>query len=64
MSVAIIMDENRTNYILRNAKMSMEVEGFVIDSELEEIGRKILAGDIDVRDYIEQIKQEAMEYAV
>ena len=57
------MDEHKVEKILRNAKTSMEVEGFVIDKELEEIGRKILTGELKLKDYIEQVKREAMRYA-
>ena len=57
------MDEQKIEKILKNAKMSMETEGFVIDKELEEVGRKILVGEINIKDYIEQVKHEAMGYA-
>ena len=57
------MDEEKINKILRNAKTSMEVEGFVIDEELEGIGRKIVTGELKLKDYIEQVKREAMRYA-
>ena len=57
------MDEQNINKILRNAKTSMEVEGFVIDEELEEIGRKIVTGELSINDYvanyIAQYKQKA-----
>ena len=49
--------------ILRNAKAIMEVEGFVIDEELEDVGRKILTGELNLNDYIEQVKLEAMKHA-
>jgi len=55
--------ENKIEKILKNAKTSMEIEGFVIDKELEETGRKILKGEINIKDYIEQVKREAMRYA-
>ena len=48
---------------MKNAKISMEIEGFVIDNELEEIGRKILKGELNIDDYTEQVKREAMRYA-
>ena len=57
------MDEHKVEKILRSAKTSMEVEGFVIDKELEKIGRKILTGELKLKDYIEQVKHEAMRYA-
>ncbi|MCL1795163.1 MAG: antitoxin VbhA family protein [Oscillospiraceae bacterium] len=57
------MSEKKLVNILKNAKTSMEIEGFVIDGELEEIGRKILEGEINIREYIEQVKREAMRYA-
>ena len=49
--------------ILKNAKISMEVEGFTISSELEETGRKILNGEINIDDYINQCKQKAAKIA-
>ena len=57
------MSENKLEHILKNAKTSMEIEGFIIDKELEETGRKILKGEINIKDYIEQVKREAMRYA-
>ena len=41
----------------------MEIEGFTIDEELEETGRRILAGEIKREDYIESVKQKAWRYA-
>jgi hypothetical protein len=57
------MTANHIERILRNAKTSMEVEGFTIDRELEETGRKILTGEIALQDYIEQVKREAVRLA-
>ena len=57
------MDEKKIDYIIRNAKRSMEIEGFVIDAELEGIVRSILNGELSKKDYIEQVKLEAMRYA-
>jgi hypothetical protein len=57
------MSEKKLVNILKNAKTSMEIEGFVIDGELEETGHKILEGEINIREYIEQVKREAMRYA-
>ena len=57
------MTEHKIEKNLKNAKISMEIEGFIIDRELEETGRKILKGEIKIRDYIEQVKREAMRYA-
>ena len=58
------MTEKKLEKILKNAKISMEIEGFVIDHELEEIGRKIVTGKLNIDDYIEnyiaQYKQKAM----
>ena len=57
------MNEQKISKILRNAKTSMEVEGFVIDKELEEIGRKIVSGELNINDYVSnyiaQYKQNA-----
>ena len=61
------MSDKKIERILKNAKTSMEIEGFVIDKELEEIGRKILKGELDIDDYtanyIAQVKREAVRYA-
>ena len=46
------MSEIKINKILKNAKISMEIEGFVIDKELEETGRKILKGELNLNDYV------------
>lgn len=46
------MEAARVEKILRNTKHSMEVEGFTIDAELENVGRKILTGELDVEDYV------------
>ena len=47
--------------ILKSTRTSMEIEGFVISSELEETGRKILMGELDIDTYINQCKQKAMK---
>ena len=61
------MDKQKIDYVIRNAKRSMEIEGFVIDEELEEIGRKILSGELSINDYvadyIAQYKQNAAAQA-
>ena len=57
------MNTAKIDKILRSTKRSMEIEGFVIDSELEETGRKILTGELNIKDYIAQVKLEAMRYA-
>ena len=57
------MSDKKLERILKSAKTSMEIEGFVIDKELEETGRKILKGEIKIKDYIEQVKREAARYA-
>ena len=57
------MNDKRIDKILGNVKMSMEMEGFTIDTSLEEVGRKILLGKINHEDYIAQVKQKAMRYA-
>jgi len=41
----------------------MEMEGFAIDKEQEDVGRKILTGEIKLADYIESVKREARKYA-
>ncbi|MCL2045944.1 MAG: antitoxin VbhA family protein [Oscillospiraceae bacterium] len=57
------MNENRIDYIINNAKRSMEVEGFVIDDELERTVRSILNGELTRTEFIEKLKLKAMRYA-
>ncbi|MDR2560078.1 MAG: hypothetical protein LBC86_11150 [Oscillospiraceae bacterium] len=56
------MNTERIEKILKNTKTSMEVEGFTIDHDLEEVGRKIVTGELDVKkcvaDYIEEFKRK------
>jgi hypothetical protein len=57
------VNDERIEMILKNTKFTMEMEGFTIDKEQEDIGRKILTGEIKLADYIESVKREAREYA-
>jgi hypothetical protein len=57
------MSAERIEKILKNTKTSMEVEGFTIDSDLEDVGRGILTGRLKLEDYIAQVKQEALRFA-
>lgn len=57
------MSDERIEKILKNTKFSMEMEGFTIDKELEDVGRKILTGEIKRKDYIESVKQKYQRYA-
>ena len=50
--------------ILKNTKFTMEMEGFAIDQEQEDIGRRILNGELRLADYIESVKQEARRVTV
>jgi len=56
------MSDKKINKILSNVKMSMEMEGFTIDSELENVGRRIISGELDlethIADYIANFKRE------
>jgi hypothetical protein len=56
-------DESKIEKILKSVKVSMEVEGFTIDQDLEETGRKILKGEIDINEYINQCKEQAARIA-
>jgi len=57
------MSNKKIEQILKNSKFTMEMEGFTIDNEQEEIGRKILIGELKLSDYIESVKKEASRYA-
>ena len=50
--------------ILKNTKFTMEMEGFAIDQEQEDIGRRILNGELRLADYIESVKQESRRFSV
>ena len=57
------MSGTQVEKILKNTRFTMEMEGFSIDREQEEVGRKILTGEIRLADYIESVKQEARRFA-
>jgi len=59
----MINDKNQIDKILKNAKKSMEIEGFEINTDLEEIGRKLLTGELGMFEYIEACKEKAREYS-
>jgi len=60
---ALIMSDERIERILKNTKFTMEMEGFTIDKELEDVGRKILTGEVKRSDFIESIKEKYRGYA-
>jgi hypothetical protein len=57
------MNEIQIEKILKDTRFTMEMEGFSIDMEQEEIGRKILTGELRLEDYIKSVKQEARKFA-
>ena len=57
------MSDERIERILKNTKFTMEMEGFTIDKELEDVGRKILTGEVKRSDFIESIKEKYRGYA-
>ena len=57
------MSEERIERILKNTKFTMEMEGFTIDKEQEDVGRILLTGELELADYIESIKQKYQRYA-
>lgn len=57
------MDEKQIERILANTKRSMEVEDFEISSELENIGRKLLTGELKMEDYLETWREKARSFA-
>ena len=58
------MNDVAIERILKNTKFTMEMEGFAIDQEQEDIGRRILNGELRLADYIESVKQEARRFTV
>ena len=57
------MNDSQVERILKNTKFTMEMEGFTIDAEQEEVGRKLLTGELELEDYIESVKLEALSYS-
>ena len=57
------LTEKEINSMLLSAKKSMEIEGFEIDSELVEQGRKVLMGEIKAKDLILEFIIKAKEDA-
>ena len=57
------MSDARVERILKNTKFTMEMEGFEIDKEQEDVGRKLLTGELKLEDYIESVKREARKFA-
>ena len=51
------MSEEQIERILKNTKFTMEMEGFTIDDNLEDVGRRILKGELDRKYFIESVKQ-------
>ena len=51
------MSNAKVERILKNTRFTMEMEGFLIDNEQEDVGRRILIGEVALTDYIESIKQ-------
>jgi len=56
------MNEAEIARILKNTKFTMEMEGFLIDREQEDVGRRILTGEVVLTDYIESIIREAQRF--
>ncbi len=52
------MSNEQMEKILQNTKKSMEIEGFTIDKNLEANGRKLLAGEITLEEYINNVKRK------
>jgi len=57
------MSNAKVERILKNTRFTMEMEGFLIDNEQEDVGRRILIGEVALTDYIESIKQEARRFS-
>ena len=57
------MIDERIERILKNTRFTMEMEGFTIDKELEDIGRKILTGEVKRTDFIESVKEKYRDNA-
>ena len=57
------MSDAQVERILKNTRFTMEMEGFTIDEEQEEVGRKLLTGELKLTDYVESVIREAMSYS-
>jgi hypothetical protein len=57
------MGADQIEKILASVKVSMEMEGFDIDEELIENGRKMLLGEKSREECIEEYKQMAVRFA-
>jgi hypothetical protein len=62
----MFVQAERIEKILADTRVSMEMEGFVIDEELTEQGRKILRGEVTLNDYITECihRARALAYEV
>ncbi len=57
------MGGKQTEKILKSTKVSMEIEGFRISRELEDKGRKLLTGELDMEDYLNDCRRKAQGFA-
>ena len=57
------MSAERIEQILANTKVSFAMEGFIIDEALENIGRRILMGELPLEDYVADCVRRAQEVA-
>jgi len=55
------MSEQEMDRILHNVKRSMEIEGFAIDDDLMEQGKRILSGQDRTDDVVARYVREAKE---
>jgi len=55
------MSEQEMDRILHNVKRSMEIEGFAIDDDLMEQGKRILSGQDSTDDVVARYVREAKE---
>lgn len=57
------MSDAQVERILKNTKFTMEMEGFTVDTELENNVRKILTGELDKSVYFAALREKALKYA-
>jgi hypothetical protein len=56
------MSGEQIEKILKSTKVSMEIEGFQISRELEDKGRKLLTGELDMTEYLSDCRRKAWSF--
>jgi hypothetical protein len=57
------MGNEQIEKLLKSTKVSMEIEGFRISRELEDKGRKLLAGELGMGEYLNDCRRKAQGFS-